>query len=264
MALHGPSSKKVELLPREMGSLTTGLPPAQPGTLFVMGEYGGMRVAPDADFDVVFGRCQPDVHVCVGADDPHVSRQHGRITRESSRWVLHNSGRLAIRFPGSPLILRGHRVRLPASYTALFIVAPEQEHLFEVRIAAGQGTPASQERMKVDTKDPEQWELSELERIVLTCLAQRYLRQEAWPQPLTWAQVADELGELGAPGRWNSRRAARIVTDVRLRLSSHVDGLRENELPPPLGNTLNHNLITQLLLSATITTEDLDLLDEAG
>lgn len=41
-----------------------------------------------------------------------------------------------------------------------------------------------------------------------------------------------------------------------------MPGLLEEEIPPPLGNTLNHNLIMALLVSATIGPSDLRLLDE--
>ncbi|MBT2206540.1 MULTISPECIES: FHA domain-containing protein [Actinomadura] len=264
---------KVDILPKEIGSLATGLPPAQPGTLFVMGANGGMRVSPDAGFDVVFGRCEPDVHVCVGPSDPRVSRQHGYITREHSRWVLYNLGKLAIRFPGSRLVLGGHRAELPVAYTPLFIVAPGQEHLLEARIAAGPVTPGPVDLHEVPTYDPDspehpdnrgpgadRWRLNPLEKLVLVCLAQRYLRQEPWPQPLTWAQVADELGRLRPGEKWNERRAARIVTGVRMRLSAEVPGLLEEQIPPPIGNALNHNLISALLVRTKLRTEDLDLL----
>ncbi|WP_207400705.1 hypothetical protein [Actinomadura roseirufa] len=252
---------KVDILPKETGSLAAGLPPAPAGTLFVMGANGGMCVAPDAGFTLVFGRCEPDVHVCVGANDPHVSRLHGTISREHSRWVLHNAGRLAIRFPGQRLVLGGHRAELPVAYTPLFIVAPEQEHLLEVRIAAGAGAGA-RDRHEAPTHNPDGWRLGEDERLVLVCLGQRYLRQDPWPQPLTWAQVADELSRLRPGQKWNAKRAARIVTEVRRRLSRKVDGLLEEDIPPPIGNTLNHNLVTELLLTATLSAEDLRLLEE--
>jgi hypothetical protein len=255
-------SSKVDILPKGFGSLAAGLPPAEPGTLFVMGADGGMCVAPDAEFDVVFGRCEPDVHVCVGPKDPYVSRRHGLITRENSRWVLHNTGNLAIRFPGSRLVLGGHRAQLPIAYTPLFIVAPQEEHLLQVRIATRNPPPSWENHHEIDTNAPDGWELSQVEHLVLVCLAQRYLRQERWPQPLTWAQVADELSRLQPAEEWNWKRAARIVTNVRKRLSGEVGGLMEEEIPPPLGNILNHNLITELLLSATLVTADLDLLEE--
>ncbi|WP_231335514.1 hypothetical protein [Actinomadura graeca] len=261
---------KVDILPKEIGSLATGLPPARPGTLFVMGANGGMRVSPDAGFDVVFGRCEPDVHVCVGPADPRVSRRHGYITREHSRWVLHNVGKLAIRFPGPRLVLGGHRAELPVAYTPLFIVAPAQEHLLEVRIAAGSALGPA-DLHEVETYDPEdtaaraaqadKWRLDPTERLVLVCLAQRYLRQEPWPQPLTWAQVADELGRLRPGERWSDKRAARVVTAVRMRLSTEVDGLLEEQIPPPIGNSLNHNLITALLIGTRLRASDLAVLD---
>lgn len=251
---------KVGILPKELGSLATGLPPAEPGTLFVMGPGGGMRVAPDAGFDVVFGRCEPDVHVCVGGDDTRVSRRHGVITREHSRWVVHNVGRLAIRFPGSRLVLGGHRAELPVAYTPLFIVGPAKEHLLEVRIAAGSPPPGGVDLHEAETYDPDLWHLDDTERLVLTCLAQRYLRQEPWPQPLTWAQVADEMGRLRPGETWSDKRAARVVTAVRMRLSAEMDGLREEEIPPPIGNALNHNLITGLLVNTRLRTSDLALL----
>jgi hypothetical protein len=251
---------KVDILPKEAGSLAHGLPPAQPGTLFVMGLNGGLSVAPDARFDVVFGRCEPDVHVCVGGNDPHVSRRHGYITCEGGRWVLHNTGKLAIRFPGSRLVLGGHHAELPVAYTPLFIVAPRHEHLLEVRIATKSAPPSRASRYETDTSEAAKWNLSPVEHLVLVCLSQRYLRQDPHPQPLTWAQVADELGRRQPRERWTSKRAAHIVTDVRKRLSPKVHGLVEEEIPPPLGNTLNHNLITELLVTATIVESDLTLL----
>ncbi|MQA94390.1 MAG: hypothetical protein GEV11_06935 [Streptosporangiales bacterium] len=256
------SQSKVGLLPGDFGSLAHGrLPPAEPGTLFVMGVGGGMRVAPDAGFELVFGRCEPDVHVCVGVHDPHVSRRHGTITREGDRWVLGNAGKLPIRFPGGRLVLGGHRAELPAGYTPLFVVAPGEEHLLEVRIATRRMTPRAQIRHEVETSSSTGWELTPDEHLVLVCLSQRYLRQEPQPQPLTWAQAAAELSRLRPKERWTAKKAAHIVTDVRKRLSTRVPGLREEEIAPPIGNTLNHNLITELLVTATIVQADLRLLD---
>ncbi|MFC4048748.1 hypothetical protein ACFOY4_03550 [Actinomadura syzygii] len=259
---------KVDILPRGFGSLATGLPPAEPGTLFVRGANGGMRVSPDSRFTVVFGRCEPDVHVCVGGDDKRVSRRHGVITREHSRWVLYNEGKLAIRFPGARLVLGGHRAELPVTYLPLFIVAPGREHLLEVRIAAGSAGAGPVDVYEVETYDPRldpeeehggiPWYLTEQEKLVLVCLAQRYLRQEPWPQPLTWAQVADELGRLRPEETWNDKRAARVVTGVRMRLSPYVGGLREEDIPPPIGNALNHNLINVLLVHTMLRTSHLD------
>lgn len=255
---------KVNLLPQDYGSLSRGVPPAQPGTLFVMGVNGGMSVAPDAGFPVVFGRNEPDVHVCVAPDDTHVSRKHGYITREYSRWVLNNTGRLPIRLPGSRLVLGGDRAELPSGYTPLFIVAPKREHLLEVRIATPAPGAGEDGLHEAATRDGDVWDLSATEKLVLVCLAQRYLRNDPMPQPLPWAEVAAELADLCPAETWNWRRAARVVAGVRTRLSATVPGLMEDEIPQPVGNALNHNLITELLVTTTITKSDLALLETGG
>jgi hypothetical protein len=254
-------SHKVNILPPDFGSLAHGLPPAPPGTLFVRGLYGGMSVEPDARFELHFGRCEPDVHVCVGAGDRRVSRLHGRITREDSRWVLHNVGKLPIRFPGSRLVVSGQREDLPAGYSPLFIVAPDEEHLLEVRVAARTPpVPATSYEAKTH---PTEWELTDRERLVLVCLAQRYLRQDPAPQPLTWAEVKDELRRVQPWKGWTWRQAAHEVRNVRLRLSARgVHGIREDDLPPGSGNSLNHNLITELLVTATLVKAHLALIDD--
>ncbi|AXK37651.1 hypothetical protein DVA86_25910 [Streptomyces armeniacus] len=265
-------ASKVSLLPKDTGSLSRGVPPARTGTLFVMGSNGGMSVAPDADFAVLFGRNEPDVHVCVGVGDTCVSRRQGVISHTYARWVLTNTGKLPIRFPGSRLVLSGDHVELAAGYTPLFIVSPRQEHLLEVRIAASAQPPgpgadagqAAREAYEEDTHDRDARELSAEERLVLVCLGRRYLRNDPQPQPLTWAQVAFELGELRPAERWGPSRAAHIVSKVRTRLSREegVPGLVEEEVPQPVGNALNHNLITDLLVTTTLTKADLALLDD--
>ncbi|MFF5717184.1 hypothetical protein [Streptomyces buecherae] len=259
-------TSKVSVLPQDIGSLSRTAPAARPGTLFVLGTNGGMSVAPDADFPLMFGRDMPDVHVCVGAADRRVSRRQGLITREASRWVLRNTGKLPIRFPGSRLVLGGDTAELSPGYTPLFIVSTRQEHLLEVRVTAsaprGGASPAS---CGADTYDGDAHELSPDERLVLTCLGQRYLRADPHPQPLTWSQVAFEVGALRPDERWTAKRAAHIVTLVRQRLSREyaVAGLLEEEIPPPVGNALNHNLINNLLVTTTLTRADLHELDQA-
>ncbi|GHJ40432.1 hypothetical protein [Streptomyces sp. TS71-3] len=255
---------KVSFLPKGMGSLSRGLPPAQPGTLFVLGSDGGMSVAPDTGFQLLFGRNQPDVHVCVGAGDTCVSRRQGLITHGYSRWLLRNTGKLPIRFPGSRLVLSGDEAELPGGYTPLFVVAPRQEHLLEVRIAAGaQGQGAGvTDVYGEETLDRDARDLSETEKLVLVCLAQRYLRDDPQPQPLTWARAAFELSGLRPGERWTPKRTAHVVARVRKRLSTRygVPGLMEDEVPQPVGNALNHHLITDLLVTTTIVKADLALL----
>ncbi|GIJ47774.1 hypothetical protein Val02_46600 [Virgisporangium aliadipatigenens] len=257
-----PRESKVRLLPAEFGSPGRGLPAAEPGTLFVMGSAGGIRVAPDAGFEVIFGRNVPDVHVCVGATDPHVSRRHGRIARGRDRWVLTNLGRLPIRFPDGRLLLGGDRAELASTHTALFVVGPRQEHLLETRVALGSRPAEPVDGYDADTARGTAWHLEHHERLVLACLSRRYLGNEPAPQPLTWAQVAEELSRLRPGEQWTWRRAAHIVTNVRKRLSPTVPRLMEEEIPPPVGNALNHNLIRELLVTGTLSPTDLGLLEE--
>lgn len=255
-------------MPKTIGSLSGGLPPARSaphaGTLFVLGSNGGMSVAPDAGFTLVFGRNEPEVHVCVGGDDKYVSRRQGLITREHSRWMLTNTGKRPIRFPDSRLVNGDDQAALPYGYTPLFVVSPSQDHLLEIRVApptAPRPRGSGQEVYEESTIEEER-ELSETERLVLVCLAQRYLRNDPRPQPLTWSQVAWELNALAPPKRWTEKRAASIVASVRRRLSREgVPGLVEADVPPPVGNAINHNLITDLLVTASIEKSDLRLLD---
>jgi hypothetical protein len=179
--------------------------------------------------------------------------------------MLYNTGRLPIRFPGSRLVLGGDQAQLPAGYTPLFVVSSRQEHLLEVRIAASAPVPGPGVGQGPDEETHgEVRRLSPEEKLVLVCLAQRYLRLEFHPQPLTWAQVAFELGELRPSERWSPKRAAHIVAGVRKRLSKEdrVPGLLEEEVPQPVGNALNHNLITDLLVTTTIVKSDLRMLGE--
>ncbi|MEO3852660.1 hypothetical protein ABGB09_34430 [Streptomyces sp. B8F3] len=261
-------ASKIILLPKEVGSLSRGLPPADvpplPETLFVLGSNGGMSVAPDAGFTVVFGRNEPEVHVCVGGGDQHVSRQQGVVARQYARWVLTNTGKRPIRFPDSRLVHRGDQAFLPAGYTPLFVVSPRQDHLLEVRVSAARpGGAAGGPTVQEESTLSDERDLEDHERLVIVCLAQRYLQGDPQPQPLTWAQVADELQRLQPARNWTEKSAAHTVANVRKKLSDKgVPGLTAKDVPPPVGNALNHNLITDLLQTATIGKKDLSSLGE--
>lgn len=254
----------VQLLPAGTGSLARGLPPVPAGTLFALGDRGGICVAPDARFTVIFGRNEPEVHVCVGAGDRGVSRQHGLLSHDGRRWTVHNTGHLTIRLPGSQLLLSGHQELLPVAYTPLFIRSgPDREHLLEVRVAG----PAPVGSSGVQFDDTTHyagtiWELSDRERLVLVALSQRYLRHEAYPQPLSWSNVAEDLTAIQPGAGWTAKRAEHVVVAVRARLARRgVAGLTREEVGEPVGNVLNHNLILELLLSTTLVPPDLRLLD---
>jgi hypothetical protein len=106
------------------------------------------------------------------------------------------------------------------------------------------------------------WQLSSREHLVLVVLGQRYLRHESFPQPLTWDTAADELAELQPEEGWTAKKAARAVAGVRERMVRlGAVGLTREEVGEPVGNSLNHNLIIELLVSATIVPPDLLLLE---
>jgi hypothetical protein len=256
------SSSGVVLLPASVGSLARGLPPAPPGTLFALGEHGGISVAPGSRFVVIFGRNDPEVHVCVGGNDRRVSRQQGQLYTDGKRWIVRNLGTAPIRFPGTQLLLRGREEPLPIAYTPLFIrTGPGREHLLEVRIAGIPATPPAGCH-ELSTHCPQTWELSERERLVLVALGQRYLRHEPYPAPVTWSLVAEQLAELQPGCGWTPKRAECIVTAVRARLTNRdIRGLTRDEVGEPVGNSLNHNLLIELLLSTTLVPTDLRLID---
>jgi hypothetical protein len=107
------------------------------------------------------------------------------------------------------------------------------------------------------------WKLDADERLALVCLAQRYLLHDAYPQPVSWKQVAAELAELRPGGGWRPKKAEHLVAGVRKRLSAAgVPGLTREEVGEPVGNMLNHNLVGELLRTRTLVPPDLLVLDE--
>lgn len=255
------AADKVKLLRWDDGSLADRPITEPPGTLLVLSTSGGLSVTPDSAFTVLFGRNYPEVHVCVGANDRNVSRLQGSITRERSRWMLSNVGKSPIRVPGAGLVLKGHRAELPQTYAPLSVLSPQQEYLLEVRVVGPRPQGVDREVFEDLTVTRPKWTLSAEERLVVVCLAQRYLRGEAYPQPLTWKDVAEELADRHPEVRWNAHRAANIVGKMRKTLhGAGVAGMVEDEIPQPVGNALNHNLIVELMESTTIGGEDLGLL----
>ena len=256
------SRSPVELLPEGTGSLARGIPVTPAGTLFVLGDAGGIRVAPTQRFTVVFGRNRPDVHVCVGEDDPRVSRQHGLLRCDGQRWTVRNTGGIPIRMPGSQLLLTGQEDPVGATYTPMFIRTEQgREHLLEVRVSGREEQQRPRAGHSDDTARGSLWTVTDEERLVLSVLGQRYLRHEGHPQPLSWTNTADELAQLQPTRGWTPKRAEWVVTGVRKRLSgAGVRGLTRDEVGEPVGNALNHNLIIELLVSTTLVPPDLRLL----
>lgn len=251
-------------LPVSTPSLAAAAPEAPNGTIFVLSAYGGYAVTPRR-FKLFFGREREDVHVVIGADDPHVSRLHGLLARQGNEWWMRNTGRLPIRLPGGRLLLSEHEMPVPNGYLPVLIGQPRgREHLLEIRVAspAAEVGPIGPGR---STKAPTMYELTDIERLVMVSLAQRYLRNETYPQPVSWKQVADDMSRLMPDMPWIPRSAANVVTKVRERLSHGkypIPGLLADDVGQPLGNALNHNLILAFLESTTLLPEDLALLGD--
>ncbi len=81
-------------LPATHGSLARGASAPLPGTVFALALTGGMTLGPGEGREVLFGRNRPEVHVCLGEDDPQVSRHQGTLTHRNGLWWVSNSGRL--------------------------------------------------------------------------------------------------------------------------------------------------------------------------
>ena len=246
-------------------SLAAGAPPAPAGTLYVLGPDGGVVASPRSGIRVLFGRNEAEVHVTVGSGDPQVSRRHGRISYDGREWWLRNDGVLTVHMPRSRLLLSGQETPLPTGYIPLFIkgAAPRREHLLEVRVVGNDPVETGEADPSAETVHRQVWKLSDRERLVLTALAQRYLRQELHPQPMSWREVATELNELAGREEWNPHLAANVAGQVRTRLSAAgVPGLTRDEVGEPTGNIINHNLIYELLESTTLVPPDLRLLGD--
>lgn len=240
---------------------------APPGTIFVVGPEGGYAV-PSCRYTLLFGRDREEVHVPVGTDDPTVSRRHGVFicTEPGGEWWLHNTGQLPIELPDGALMLSGHLRPVEPGYTPLVINSSRQRsHLVEVRLT-GRAGRRTRSTTTAPTDPPEAvYELSAQERLVLTALARRYLEgHDEYPAPLTWDETARVASQSpGSTRAWTNRTAANAVEDVRERLHRRgVRGLLREEVGEPVGSTLSVNLIRELLKTATLTPQDLDLLDD--
>lgn len=254
-----------QVLSASMPSLAGGVPKSPPGTIFVKAAQGGLAV-PRRKFTLHFGRAGLDVHVAVGTNDSYVSRLHGIFICDGNQWQLRNEGRRPIQLPGGDLLLHGHEHVVTAGYMPLTIETPNHRHLIEVHLTGISRTMKDEDNSEVSTSDSDAYHLSPVERLVATALAQRYLRQEHFPQPVSWKQVADDLRRAAPQRSWTAKGAEHTIARVRERLSKGrylVPGLlSEDGIGHPVGNMLSHNLIQVLLRSATLLPEDLYVLGE--
>lgn len=243
-------------------SLALGVPASAPGTIYALAMGGGITLGPKEGRTLFFGRDRPEVHVCIGENDRRISRQHGRLTYHLDQWWISNSGRVPVRLPGSRLLFaEDEPVPIAQGYTPLFVRGSSgREHVLELFVAGAEAhQPPS--RHGDPTQPPKTWRLSPAERLVLVVLGQRYLLHEAYPQPLAWRQAANHLADLQPEAGWTPKRLEHLVVSVRTRLSRDgVTGLTRDEVGEPVGNTLNHNLIRELLESTTLVPPDVRLL----
>ncbi|MFL6073599.1 MAG: FHA domain-containing protein [Mycobacteriales bacterium] len=235
-----------------------------PGTLTVQATTGSVILEPLEGSTLRFGRNSEDVDLCVGGDDDQVSRRHGLLVRRSGTWWLSNTGRRPIELPNAQSLRPNEEpFPLPVGYTTLHVIG-SRDHLLEVYVA-GDGGAAPPARHRAVTRPGRTWKLSDRERLVLTALAQRYLLNSPNPQPMTRLQVAELLNDTQRRTSWTAKRVEHVIDKVRGHLSRNgVYGLRRDEVGEPVGNTLNHNLIQELLRSMTLTPDDLDLLEPPG
>ncbi|MGP4020852.1 FHA domain-containing protein [Saccharopolyspora sp. 5N708] len=255
-----------QVLPTWVRGLAAGVPkappgeepmaPAPPGTIFVLADEGGYAVPPRR-FELLFGRGTPNVHVPIGVDDSRISRRQGVLVCDGTEWWMRNVGKLPIQLPGDALLLSGQEMPVPDGYLPLFIGDPaNRTHLLEVRVISARRIDSAV-GPDSSTEIPPTNKLTHEQRLVLTALAKRYLHGQRHAQPATWKEVADTLNQLPGGKTWTEKTVANTVAPVRRQLA-----ITREDLPEPLGNTLNHKLIQVLLRNATLTPSDLDLLGE--
>lgn len=241
----------------------TPSPPAVENTLYAQALSGGISVGPKQGRELLFGRNRPAVHVCLGEDDPQVSRQHGSLRFDDGSWWVRNTGRTPIRFPGRRMLFDSEDpIPLAPGYTLVFVSGSAgREHALEMRVSG----PDRVVPVRPDeaTRVPRRWPLDATEHLVLVALARRHLQHDPQPAPQSWRQVAAEMGRVQPGAGWTHRRAEHLVAAIRDRLSAAgVSGLTREEWGDPVGNALNESLVQELLCSSTIMPTDLALLDD--
>jgi hypothetical protein len=251
------------VLPASHESLARGVTSSVPGTIFALTLAGGLTLGPGDGRRILFGRDRNKVHVCLGEDDRSVSRHQGTLEYSGGQWRVRNMGHRPILIDGKFLFPREQPLSLSIGYSQMFVQTPNRQHLLEVFVT-GPGSERPVPRHTDATEPPTQWTLTETERLVLVVFAQRYLEREPYPQPLSWRSAAEQLSDLQPKAGWSAKKVERVVFGVRARLSrAGVPGLTREEVGDPIGNTLNHNLIQELLMTTTLGPMDLALIEAA-
>ena len=259
-----PQTEGTEPLSANHASLAFGVPTSEPGTIYALSVSGGIRLSAREQRSVVFGRNRPEVHVCVGEDDLRISRNQGSVTFREGQWWLANTGHRALELPRSmTLFPEDEPFPVEEGYTPVFVNGTaRRRHLLELYVAGEDGQLPRPAHDAATLRD-KPWKLCADERLALISLAQKYLLHDVHPQPCTWLQTATDLNALQPDESWGAKRVERLISGVRRRLSrAGVSGLTREEVGEPVGNALNHNLITELLRTRTLVPPDVLLLDD--
>lgn len=96
--------------------------------------------------------------------------------------------------------------------------------------------------------------LSHRERLVLTVVAQRYLRLEADPHPVSRSAAARQLQGLLPDESWSEQQVSRVLNRVTQRSNVRGSGLERGDA----------GLATVLIAGAVLVPPDLRLLDPAN
>ncbi|MFC4949160.1 FHA domain-containing protein [Pseudonocardia sp. GCM10023141] len=245
-----------------MGSAREGEGGVAPGTLVARTVGTDLTFGPNDGRTVLFGRQAADVHICVGSDDLGVSRRHGALTCDGDRWSVRNLGRRPLRLPSGELHTNADPAPLADGHTPIVVPgSSDRQHLLEIYVVGADGV-RPRPRHDHETHHPVLWPLTEAERLVLLVLGQRYLRNQPNPQPLSRRDAAAELTALDPGAGWTYKKVEHHVKDVRERMARRgVSGLRAEEVPSPIGNQLNENLIRELIRTSTLQPGDLTRLD---
>ena len=235
---------------------------ARPGTLVVLDPDGGPTVGPQEGRVLWFGRNRPDVHICVGADDPGVSRRHGALEFAAGRWWVRTLGSRPVRVGGTLVLRRGDEpVPLVEGRTSLLVEGADPRDLHLVRVWVV-GAAAPPPRAVGDGTVPVRcFRLDDTERLVMTVLAQRHLLRVPDPQPLTAREAAGELAALRPGAGWTQKKVEHLVKKVRDRLTAQgVGGLVPEPGQTGFDSAYRRNLLDALLGSGTLGSADLRLL----
>ena len=236
--------------------------PVRPGTLVVLEPGGGPTVGPQEGRVLWFGRNRPEVHICVGPDDPGVSRRHGTLEFSAGRWWVRTLGSRPVRVGGTHVLRRGDEpVPLAEGRTSLLVEGadPRDLHLVRVKVVGeGERPPRS---VGSGTVPVPCFRLDATERLVMTVLAQRHLLRCPDPQPLTAREAATELVALEPAAGWTQKKVEHLVKRVRDRLTGQgVEGLVPEPGRTGFDSAYRRNLIDILLVSGTLGAADLRLL----